>query len=71
MSENSRPNSKSQVIVLTLLHQRLTPTQVALRFEMSRKHLHHLLARYKAGGLEALEPKSRRHKAIPEPLPQS
>ena len=68
MPESSRPNSKSQVIVLTLLHEGLTPTQVALRFSISRRHIHRLLVRYRAGGLEALEPCSRRPKANPRAL---
>ena len=59
---SSRPNSKSQVIVLTLIHERLSPSQVATRFGVSRQWVHRLLVRYKAGGLEALEPRSRRPK---------
>ena len=70
MSEKSRPNSKSQVIVLTLIHDGLTPTQAALRFGVSRRHLHRLLARFKAGGLEALEPRSRRAKSNPRAITQ-
>lgn len=70
MSENPRPNSKSQVIVLSVLHDDLTPTQAALRFGMSRRHIHRLLARYKAGGLDALEPRSRRPKSNPRALKQ-
>lgn len=70
MSEKSRPNSKSQVIVLTLIHGGLTPTQAALRFGLSRRHLHRLLARFKAGGLEALEPRSRRAKSNPRAITQ-
>ena len=68
MSESSRPNSKSQVIILSLLHEGLTPTRAAERFGVSRRHIHHLLARYKAGGLEALEPRSRRPKSNPRAL---
>lgn len=60
MSTSSRPNSKSQVIVLSILHEHLTPTQAARRFGVSRKWIYQLLARYKAGGLEALQPLSRR-----------
>ena len=60
MSPTPRSNSQSQVIVLSILHDGLTPTQAGLRFGMSRRHIHRLLARYKTGGLEALEPGSRR-----------
>ena len=56
---SSRPNSKSQVIVLTLIHERLSPSQAAERFGVSRQWVHRLLVRYKAGGLEALEPSSK------------
>lgn len=70
MSEKSRPNSKSQVVVLSLIHGGLTPTQAALRFGLSRRHLHRLLARFKAGGLEALEPRSRRAKSNPRAITQ-
>ena len=68
MSEKSRPNSKSQVIVLSLLHEGLTPTEVALRFGVSRRYVHYLLVRYRQGGLESLEPRSRRPKSNPRAL---
>jgi transposase InsO family protein len=68
MPTSSRPNSKSQVIILTLLYERLTPTQAAARFGVSRQWIYDLLARYKAGGLEALEPRSRRPKGNPRAL---
>lgn len=70
MSEKSRPNSKSQVIILSVLHNGLTPTQAGLRFGVSRRHIHRLLARYKIGGLDALEPRSRRPKSNPRALTQ-
>ena len=68
MSQSSRPNSLSQVIVLSLLHDGLTPTQASLRFGVSRQWIYQLLARYRAGGLEALEPGSRRPKSNPRAL---
>jgi transposase InsO family protein len=68
MSPSSRPNSKSQVIILSLLHEGLTPTQTAKRFGVSRKWIYQLLARYKAGGLHALEPQSRRPHSNPRAL---
>lgn len=70
MSQSPRPNSLSQVIVLSVLHDGLTPTQAALRFGMSRRQIHRLLARYKIGGLDALEPRSRRPKSNPRALNQ-
>jgi len=68
MSPTPRSNSQSQVIVLCVLHDGLTPTQAALRFGVSRKWIYQLLARYGAGGLEALEPRSRRPKSNPRAL---
>ena len=68
MSQSPRPNSLSQVIILSVLHDDLTPTQAALRFGVSRAWIYQLLARYKTGGLEALEPKSRRPKGNPRAL---
>lgn len=70
MSPTPRANSQSQVIILSLLHDRLTPTQGAARFWVSREWIYQLLARYKAGGLEALEPRSRRPKSNPRALSQ-
>lgn len=68
MPTSSLPNSKSQVIILTLLHEHLTPTQAAAVFEVSRQWIYQLLARYKAGGLQALEPISRRPHSNPRAL---
>ena len=65
---SSRPNSKSQVIILTLLHEHLTPTQAAVRFGVSRQWIYDLLVRYKAGGLDALEPGSRKPHSNPRTL---
>jgi hypothetical protein len=48
MSENPRPNSLSQVIVLSVLHDGLTPSQAAMRFGMSRRQIHRFLARSRA-----------------------
>lgn len=63
MSPTARANSQSQVIVLSILHDGLTPTQAAARFGVGRTWIYQLLTRYKAGGLEALEPRSRRPKS--------
>jgi transposase InsO family protein len=68
MLQSPRPNALSQVIILSLLHDGLTPTQAGLRFGVSRQWIYQLLARYKEGGLEALEPRSRRPKSNPRAL---
>ncbi len=63
MIDSSRPNSQAQVIVLSIIHDGLTPTLAARRFGVSRTWIYRLLDRYKTGGLEALEPRSRRPKS--------
>ena len=68
MSPTPRANSQSQVIVLSILHDGLTPTQAAARFGVGRTWIYHLLSRYSTGGLEALEPRSRRPNSNPRAL---
>lgn len=68
MPTSSLPNFKSQVIILTLLFEHLTPTQAAARFGVSRQWIYDLLARYRLGGLLALEPISRRPHTNPRAL---
>jgi len=68
MPPTARANCQSQVIVLSILHDGLTPTQAALRFGVGRTWIYQLLARYKQGGLEALEPRSRRPHRNPRAL---
>jgi len=68
MLRSTRPDALFQVIVLSVLHDDLTPAQAALHFGMSRRHVHRFLLAYKAGGLEALEPKSRPPKSNPRVL---
>jgi transposase InsO family protein len=52
--------SKPRVIVLSVVQQGLTPSEAAARFGVSRQWVHQLLARYRDGGLEAVEPRSHR-----------
>ncbi len=66
---DSRPNSKSQVIILTLLHEGLTPSEAAKRFGVSRQWVHVLITRHKAGGIEALGTRSRAPHCHPTALP--
>ncbi|MEO7348329.1 MAG: IS481 family transposase [Terrimesophilobacter sp.] len=56
---------KHQVAVLQILAGQLSVAEAARRHGINRQHLHRLLARYKEGGLEALEPSSRRPKSNP------
>ena len=52
--------SKAKVIVLSVLEQGMSQTEAAQKFGVSRRWVHTLITRYEAGGLEALEPQSRR-----------
>ena len=49
----------------------LSVTQAATEYGISRRHLHRLLARYRDGGLDALEPRSRRPKTTPIATPET
>lgn len=57
--------SRSRVAVLRVVSQQLSVTQSAAEYGFSRRHLHRLLAAYREGGLEALEPRSRAPKRSP------
>jgi transposase InsO family protein len=50
---------------LQVVSKQLTVTEAAAQYGFSRRHLHRLLARYRDGGLDALEPRSRRPKSNP------
>jgi transposase InsO family protein len=52
--------SKARVAVLKVISKELSVTAAAAEYGYSRQHLHRLIARYKAGGLDAVEPRSRR-----------
>jgi transposase InsO family protein len=57
--------SRSRVAVLKVVSGELSVTQSAAEYGFSRRHLHRLLLRYRAGGLEALKAGSRRPKTNP------
>jgi transposase InsO family protein len=57
--------SRARVAVLQVVSQQLSVTAAAAEYGFSRRHLHRLLARYREGGLQALEPRSRRPKRTP------
>ncbi len=66
--------SRARVAVLHVVSKQLSVTAAAVEYGISRRHLHRLLVRYREGGLDALEPRSRRPKttpiATPEPVRQ-
>src|SRR5947209_18330924 len=63
--------SRSRVAVLQIVSRQLTVTAAAAEFGISRRHLHRLLVRYREGGLDALEPRSRRPKTTPIATPET
>jgi transposase InsO family protein len=57
--------SKHRVVVLKIVAKQLTVAEAAVEYGISRMHLYRLLARYRTGGLDALEPRSRRPASNP------
>jgi transposase InsO family protein len=52
--------SKAKVIALSVVVQGLSKAEAARRYDVSWQWVHTLVSRYQAGGLEAVEPRSRR-----------
>jgi len=63
--------SKHRVAVLKVVTAQLSVTAAAAQSGISRGHLHRLLARYREGGLDGLEPRSRRPHTSPQGTPDS
>jgi transposase InsO family protein len=57
--------SKARVVVLEVVSGHLTVTQAARVYGLSRQHIYRLLTRYRQGGLEAVDPRSRRPASNP------
>lgn len=62
--------SKARVAVLKVVTKELSVTAAAAQYGYSRQHLHRLLARYQQGGLDAVDPRSRRPRTNPKATPQ-
>jgi transposase InsO family protein len=62
--------SRARVAVLQVVSKQATAGEAAAEHGFSRRHLQRLLARYREGGLGALEPRSRRPKTTPNATPQ-
>jgi transposase InsO family protein len=58
--------SKHRVAVLKVVTAQLSVTAAAAQYGISRQYLHRLLARYREGGLDNLEPRSRRPRSSPQ-----
>ena len=63
--------SKNRVAVLKVVAKQLSVTAAAAEARMSRQHLQRLLKRYREGGLDALEPLSRRPRTSPQLTPDA
>jgi transposase InsO family protein len=61
--------SKARVVVLEVVSGHLTVTRAARVYGLSRQHLYRLLSRYRHGGLEAVDPRSRRPASNPRAVP--
>ncbi len=63
--------SKHRVAVLKVVTNQSSVTAAAAEVGLSRGHLHRLLRRYREGGLEAVEPRSRRPRSNPGRTPEA
>jgi transposase InsO family protein len=63
--------SRARVAVLQIVSKQLSVTEAADEYGISRRHLHRLLVRYRQGGLDASEPRSRRPKTTPIATPET
>lgn len=63
--------SKHRVVVLKIIAQQLSVAEAATEYGISRRQLHRLLARYRQGGLEAIQPRSRRPHSTPTATPDA
>jgi hypothetical protein len=61
--------SRARVAVLQIVSNQLSVTEAAAEYGFSRRHLHRLLARYRQGGLDAVQQRSRRPKSSPHATP--
>lgn len=61
--------SRARVAVLQIVSNQLSVTEAAAEYGYSRRHLHRLLARYRQGGLDALQQRSRRPRSSPQATP--
>src|ERR1700747_3615540 len=57
--------SKARVVVLEITSGHLSVTAAAPTLGLSRQHIYRLLARYRQGGLDAVDPRSRRPASNP------
>lgn len=58
--------SRARVAVLKIVSKQLSVTAAAAEYGISRRHLHRLLTRYRDGGIEAVDPRSRAPRSNPQ-----
>ena len=63
--------SKHRVAVLKVVTKQSSVTAAAAEYGFGRQHLQRLLRRYRAGGREAVEPRSRRPRTDPGRTPEA
>ena len=63
--------SKNRVIVLSITNQNLTISEAAKKYKVSERWIYKLLAKEKAGGIEAVEKTSTRPKFRPKQAPEA
>jgi len=63
--------SKHRVAVLNVIAKQRSVTAAAAEYGLSRQHLQRLLTRYRDGGLDALDPRSRRPRTSPGRTPDA
>jgi transposase InsO family protein len=63
--------SKSNVIVLSVVQQGLSSSQAAEKFGVSKRWVNKLLAKYRCGGLKAIQPISKKPKTRPQRTPEA
>lgn len=62
--------SKNRVIVLSITNQNLTVKEASAKYKISERRVYQLLTKYRIGGLQAVEPASRKPRNNPNRTPQ-
>ena len=61
--------SKHRVVVLKIVSGSLSVTEASTTYGISRRHIYRLLARFQQGGIDAVDPQSRRPHTNPHATP--
>jgi transposase InsO family protein len=62
---------KARLVLTAVVAERRTPSEVAAAYGVSRSWIYELLARYRADGQAAFEPRSKRPKTSPRAIPDT